>query len=356
MESLRGMVSFVQTAREGSFVAAARALRISSVAVSRNVGRLEKQLGVRLFARTTRKLGLTAEGAALLAQCEGPLEQLELAFQASRDAMETPSGCVRITAVSPFARAYLMPMLGEFHARYPQVELDIQLSEQVADLVAQRFDVGIRVGQLRDASFVARPLGPLKLVLCAAPSYLAARGVPMSASELQHHRGLALTLPGSGTAFPWWLQSPGGITEMPVSGPLRCNDLLALAEACCAGIGLAQLPLVVALQALRAGRLQVVLPAASPAGVQLFMHYPDRQLPARVRVLVEFVARRMRSHPDLDIDPAQFAAAPPRPGAPARTPGATAAQPPAAAARGATARRATAAALAASPAPAKRRT
>jgi DNA-binding transcriptional LysR family regulator len=89
---------------------------------------------------------------------------------------------------------------------------------------------------------------------------------------------------------------------------LRCNDFLALCEACCAGLGLARLPLVVSLPALRAGRLKVVLPNSSPAGLQLFMHYPSRQLPARVRVFVDFVAQRMRNHPDLDTDPAQFAA------------------------------------------------
>lgn len=316
------MVSFVQTAREGSFVAAAKALDITAVAVSRNVGRLEKQLGVRLFARTTRKLSLTEEGAALLARCEAPLEQLEHAFQASRDSLETPTGRVRVTSVSPFGRAYLMPMLGEFHARHPLVELEVELSEQVTDLVAERFDVGFRVGRLRDASFVARPLGPLKLVLCASPGYLAAQGVPASVSDLSRHRGLALTLAATGHAAPWWLQEPDRVVEMPVAGPLRCNDFAALCEACCAGLGVAQLPLVVALPALRAGRLQVVLPASSPTGLQLFMHYPDRQLPARVRVFVEFVARRMRTHPDLDTDPARFAAASPSRLTPPRRPAA----------------------------------
>jgi LysR substrate binding domain len=124
-------------------------------------------------------------------------------------------------------------------------------------------------------------------------------------------------LAGSNSAFPWWLQLPDRVTELAITGPLRCNDFLALAEACCAGLGLAQLPLVVALPALRAGHLKVVLPTSSPAGLQLFMHYPDRQLPARVRVFVELVAQRMRSHPDLDTDPAQFAVAAPRLGVPA---------------------------------------
>jgi DNA-binding transcriptional LysR family regulator len=355
MESLRGMVSFVQTARAGSFVRAAEALGVTAVAVGRNVSRLEAQLGVRLFARTTRQLSLTAEGAALLAQCEAPLEQLEKAFQRSRESTDTPSGRVRVTAVSPFARTYLMPMLGEFHARYPAVELDIELSEQVSDLVAERFDVGIRVGRLRDASFIARPLGPLSLVVCAAPAYLARAGMPMTVADLSQHRGLSLTLGGSGNAFAWWLQTPEGFTEMPMTGPLRCNDFLALVEACCAGLGLAQLPLVVALPALRAGRLKVVLPQTSPRGLQLFMHYPDRQLPARVRVFVEFVALRMQTHPDLDIDPAQFAVGAATPGAPVATSAAPAEPPRAAVGAPAMATHATAKGRATSPAPAKRR-
>jgi DNA-binding transcriptional LysR family regulator len=308
MESLRGMLSFVQTARLGSFVRAAQAQGISAVAVSRNVSRLEAQLGVRLFARTTRQLSLTEEGTALLARCEAPLEALDSAFRSSRESADTPIGCVRVTAVSPFARTYLMPHLADFHARYPQVELEIVLSEQVTDLVAEQFDVGIRVGPLRDASFVARPLGPMTLALCAAPSYLKKAGLPMKVADLASHTGLALQLAGASRPLPWWLQGPRGLLEMPVTGPLRVNDFLALAEACCAGMGLAQLPLVVALPALRAGRLKVVLPDAAPKGLRLFMHYPDRQLPARVRVFVDFVVALMQSHPDLDVPAAQFAA------------------------------------------------
>jgi DNA-binding transcriptional LysR family regulator len=325
MESLRGMVSFVQTARLGSFVRAAQALEVSPVAVSRNVARLEAQLGLRLFARTTRALSLTAEGTALLAECEAPLEQLDSAFRRSRDSADTPSGCVRVTAVSPFARTYLIPQLGEFHRRYPLVELDIELSEQVTDLVTDKFDVGIRVGQLNDSSFVARPLGPLTLALCASPTYLAAAGLPVQVQDLAQHRGLALKVNGTQRVLPWWLKGPKGAIELPVTGALRCNDFLALSEACCAGLGLAQLPLVLALPALRAGRLKVVLPDAALTGLRLFMHYPDRQLPARVRVFVDFVVEMMQSHPDLDVPATQFVAAAPKPHAPAAATGSAAA-------------------------------
>jgi DNA-binding transcriptional LysR family regulator len=320
MESLRGMVSFVQTARAGSFVSAAQALGISAVAVSRNVSRLEAQLGIRLFARTTRALSLTEEGSALLARCEAPLEQLESAFQRSRESADTPTGRVRVTAVSPFARTYLMQHLADFHARYPQVVLDIELSEQVSDLVAEQFDIGIRVGPLRDASFIARPLGPMNLVLCASPAYLKHAGVPSKLADLSSHRGLALKLAGAAQPLPWWLQGSKGMLEMPIHGPLIVNDFLALAEACCAGMGVAQLPMVVALPALRAGRLKVLLPDATPRGLRLFMHYPDRQLPARVRVFVDFVVQLMQSHPDLDVLPSQFAVDATRPAAPAAKP------------------------------------
>jgi DNA-binding transcriptional LysR family regulator len=306
MESLRGMISFVQTAREGNFVRAGKLLDITAVAVSRNVSRLEQQLGVRLFARTTRKLSLTSEGEALLAQCEHPLEQLDLAFQASRDAKNEPSGTVRVTAVSPFTRTYLMPMLGDFHAMYPEVDLDIELSEQVTDLIAERFDVGIRVGQLRDASFIARPLGQLRLILCASPEYLKSASTPTSLTELSEHKCLSLRLGGTARVMPWILQGQDSVTQMSLTGPVRCNDFLALAEACCTGLGIAQLPHVVALPFLRAGKLKVVMPATSPRSLQLYMHYPNRQLPARVRVFVDFVAKRMRNHQDFNFEPAEF--------------------------------------------------
>ena len=306
MESLRGMVSFVQTARCGSFVRAATVLGVSAVAVSRNVARLEAQLGLRLFARTTRQLQLTPEGEALLAQCEAPLEQLDAAFSRSRDSADATAGRVRVTAVSPFVRGYLAPRLREFNERYPQIELDIECSEQVTDLVASKFDVGIRVGPLRDASFVARPLGPLVLALCASPEFLARVPGPFDAATLARQHGLGMRRAGVAEAAPWRLRGPRGGLELPVSGPLRCNDFLALMEACCGGLGVAQLPLVLALPALRAGRLHVLLPETAPIGLMLFLHYPDRQLPSRVRAFVDFVIEVMRSHPDFAIDAAQF--------------------------------------------------
>lgn len=308
MESLRGMVSFVQVARSGSFVRAAEALGVTSVAVSRNVARLEAQLNLRLFARTTRRLSLTAEGAALLARCELPLAQLASAFDDSREAAGTATGVVRVTAVSPFVRAYLAPGLPLFHARHPGVVVDIECSELVTDLVAGRFDVGVRVGPLLDAGFVARPLGPLALVLCAAPAFLATPGLDTEPAALASRHGLGLRRPGEQGVAPWRLQLAQGPCELAVAGPLRCTDVAALAAACRAGMGVAQLPLVQVLPELRRGELQLLHPQLSPRGLQLFLHYPDRQLPARVRVFVDFMLELARGHPDLALTPEDAAA------------------------------------------------
>lgn len=310
MESLRGMVSFVQTARCGSFARAADVLGVSAVAVSRNVARLEAQLNVRLFARTTRRLSLTAEGDALLAQCEAPLAALDTAFSHARGGAETATGTVRVTAVSPYVHGYLAPSLGAFHNRFPQVALEIECSEQVSDMVAGRFDVGIRVGPLEDAGFVARPIGPLALALCASPQFLARRGLPTDIAELAGRHGLALKPTGGAQTTPWWLQDEKNIVQLPVGGPLICNDFATLAAASAAGVGVAQLPLVAALPLLRTGALQVLHPHRSPRHLQLFLHYLDRQLPARVRVFVDFVLETARNHPDLALTPDRFAAAP----------------------------------------------
>jgi DNA-binding transcriptional LysR family regulator len=308
MDSLRGMMSFVHVARLGSFAKAAEGLGISAVAVSKNVTRLEQQLEVRLFARSTRHLSLTPEGAALLERCERPLAQLAEAYAGSRKAATEAEGLVRITSVTPFVRSYLAPQLAAFHRRHPKVVLQLECSEHVSNLVAERFDIGVRVGALESAGFVARPIGALALPLCAAPSFLARQPPPGSADELARQQGLGLLLPGGAEPVPWRLQLDGRLRQVPVAGPLRCNDMAALAAACVAGLGVAQLPLVSVLSELRSGLLQVLWPEQSPQGLQLFVHYPSRKLPARVRVVVDFLLECAREHPDLAVSPQCFAA------------------------------------------------
>ena len=316
MDSIRGVISFVTTAQTGSFARAAHALAVSPVAVSKNVARLERQLGVRLLQRSTRKLSLTREGEAFLEQCAQPLRDLADAHQRMREGAGEAAGPVRVTAVSPFVRDSLAPHLPEFAARYPGVQLEIHLSETAVDMIGGRFDVGIRVGALHDAGYVARSLGPLRFVICAAPAYLKAHGVPRSTDELAAHAALRLQRDTDERPADWALATERGRIVLPVRGPLVCNDLMTLMQACIAGTGLAQLPLPMALPALRAGKLRVVLPESTLEGLQLYVHYPSRRhLPVRVRAFVEFVVDKLENHPDFLVKPQAFAVR-----APARSP------------------------------------
>ena len=311
MHSLRGILNFTRVAELGSFAAAGRELGVSAVAVSQNVSRLEASLGVRLLARSTRALALTPEGEAFLEQCREPLAALDAACQGAHDDARLASGLVRASLVSPVAFLYLVPLLPVFFERYPHIRLELELSEDCMPLIARRFDVGIRVGALQDAAFVARPLGPLRLPLCASPDYLARRGVPASLDALStaSQSLLALHISGQPQPTPLILQTrrDGARTlqMVPTAGQclLACNDYRSLLQACIGGLGIAQLPQPLALDALRSGALRCVLPSHAPEGLQLFIHFPSRkQLPARVRAFVDFCIEQLGGHEDLSVD------------------------------------------------------
>ncbi len=311
MQTLRGILNFTRTAELGSFAAAARELGISPVAVSQNISRLELGLGVRLLARSTRALQVTPEGQAFLEQCKGPLAQLDAACKDAATDVKHPSGKLRVTIVSPVAFLYFVPLLPKFLARYPDIQLELELSEDSASLIAKRFDVGIRVGLMNDAAFVARPLGPLRLLLCASPAYIAQHGAPATLTDLASHALLQLQITGREQATPFFVQtrSDGARSLQTLQLPSRfvCNDFRALLQACLDGIGIAQIPQPMALPHLRQSQLKTLLPDHVPEGWQLFIHYASRkQLPARVRVFVDFCIEHFGGHPDLSADVGAF--------------------------------------------------
>ena len=313
MQTLRGILNFTRTAELGSFAAAARELDISPVAVSQNISRLEKGLGVRLFARSTRALQLTAEGMAFLEQCKAPLALLDAACKDIASDAAHASGKLRATLISPVAYLYVIPLLPKFFERYPDIQLEIELSEDAMPLIPKRFDLGIRIGMLNDAAFVARPLGPLRMLMCASPAYLAKHATPKVLDDLASHDLVQLQITGREQATPFILQTrtDGARSMQMLQLPSRfvCNDFRGMLQACVDGVGIAQLPLPVALQALRQGLLKTVLPAHAPEGLQLFIHYPSRkQLPARVRAFVDFVVEHFAGHPDLSADVSGFVA------------------------------------------------
>jgi DNA-binding transcriptional LysR family regulator len=317
MQSLRGILNFTRTAELGSFAKAAKDLGISAVAVSQNISRLEAALGVRLLARSTRALQLTPEGQAFLEQCRLPLAQLDAACKEVASDARSASGKLRATVISPVAYLYLIPLLPKFLQRYPGITLELELSEDSSPLINKRFDVGIRVGALDDAAFVARPLGPLRLLLCASPAYLAQAGLPQSLEDLEKHQALLMQITGREQTTPFIVQTRGGdagagarsMRFLQLPGHFICNDFRSLALACSGGLGIAQLPQPLALPMLRNGQLKVLLPDSVAENIQLFIHYPTRkQLPARVRAFVDFVIEHFAGHPDLTADISGFVA------------------------------------------------
>jgi DNA-binding transcriptional LysR family regulator len=304
--SLKGIENFVRTAERGSFAKAAIDLGVTPVAVSDNISRLERSLGVRLFARSTRQLQLTPEGRVLLEQCTKPLRELDQACRETASSNTLAQGLVRVTMVSAVGHLYVVPQLPQFFARYPGISLDLDLNDETMGLIAQRFDVSIRVGQLNDAAFVARPLGPLRLPMVASPAYIAAHGQPLTLEDLTQHVLLQHAIPGRELRF--WLAkeveaSGARLRILQLPARLVLNDPQALLRACLDGVGIAQLPLPLVLPALRNGSLQVLLPHHAPDDLQIYLYYPSRkQLPARVRAFVDFVVEGLAQHPDLMAD------------------------------------------------------
>jgi len=303
-DSIRGVLSFVKTVSAGSFAGAARELRISAVGVSKNVARLERELGVRLLHRSTRKLGLTEEGRLFYEKCVNPLRELEGARTAARERAGSASGTVRVTSITPFGLSFVLPLIPAFTSLHPKVEVELHLDDTVSDMISQSYDVGFRVGQIPDGSMVVRRIAGLPFVVCGSPDYLARHADPKTPSDLDVHNCLRLRHRANGHILSWTLARNGEKITPAVRGNFVSNDLVALITAAVHGQGLVYAPLPRVLPLLRSGELKVVLPDWVWPGVEVFLHYPSRKgLPARVKAFVAFMLTHLRKHPDLQTDP-----------------------------------------------------
>jgi DNA-binding transcriptional LysR family regulator len=311
VKGIRGVVGFVRTVEAGSFAGAAKKLGISPVAVGKNVQRLERQLGVRLLQRSTRKLALTEEGRLYYERCTGPLRDLENAQSAIAEKGRSPSGTLRVTSLSPFGRTYVLPLIPAFSRRYPAIELELHLDDAVSDMIAGGYDVGIRAGEARDGSMVMREVAPLNFVICGAPSYLAERGIPSTPADLAKHNCLRLRGRGPGARSLNWSLGPGKLAVSPaITGNFLAHDFPTLVAAAVLGQGLVFAPLPLVLPLFRSGALRPVLPECVSQPARIYIHYLSRrQLPVRVKAFVNFMLERLRSNPDLTSD-AQLLLAP----------------------------------------------
>ncbi len=295
------MTTFLAVAKEGSFSAAARALRITPSAVSRTVARIEARLGVRLVVRTTRTLRLTAEGELYAKAARRILAEIGETESAIAD-QASPRGRVRISMSSAHGRLVIVPLLRQFVERYPAIKIDIELRDQVVDVLRGEADVAVRFGPLPDSPLMARRLGETGRSVVASPAYLARAGTPRIPEDLAHHNCLDFNFrriePG------WPFREEGREYILAVSGNLTANNGETLVQLALDGLGITRVGNFHIERHLAVGRLVPLLEAFNPRDREAIhaLFVGGSAMPARVRVLVDFLAEKLRP-PAADAQP-----------------------------------------------------
>lgn len=293
---LQDMLVFAQVADSLGFTAAASILGIPKSTVSRRIAGLEEALGVRLLQRTTRKLSLTDVGAAYAERCRGIRADVEEANLAVASAGEHPRGRLRITSAIEIGRRYIAPVLAEYGRRYEAVELELELSDHARDLVAEGFDLAIRIGPLADSTLIARSLGTTQQVVCAAPAYLERSGEPLHPEDLGSHDTIVMTSGIGG--FEWAFVGPDGELSLEVQPRTVANDFSAVCQLAIEGLGIARLPSWVAHDAIARGELRGLLPGYEPNELAIHAVYPTRrQLSAKLQTFLDLLLERLTPAP-----------------------------------------------------------
>jgi DNA-binding transcriptional LysR family regulator len=288
-----GIDEFVAVAECSQFTAAAERLNVSPSHISRQIARLEDRLQTRLLYRSTRRVTLTEAGQTFLQHCQRLQDGREEALRAVGDLNSEPKGLLRMTCAVAYGERFIAPLVSQFMGQYPQLRIDIELSNRPLDLVHEGIDLAIRLGRLQDSQLVATRLAPRRMYLCASPSYLERYGRPHSLSELARHNCLI------GSSDQWALQQEGRELSQRVQGNWRCNSGQAVLDAALAGIGLCQLPDYYVLEHLRSGALVSLLEAHQPPNTAVWALYPQqRHLSPKVRKLVDYLRVALGQRPE----------------------------------------------------------
>lgn len=273
----------------GSFRNAAKSLAIAPSAVSHAVNALEQSLGVSLLARTTRSVAPTEAGRLLLERLEPALAEINLALQATTDMREKPSGTLRISVPRTAAHLLLAPRLGEFHARYPDINLDVHVGDRFVDIVTDEFDAGIRLNESLERDMIALRLGPeQRCDIVASPAYLAQHGVPEHPDDLAKHSCIRFRF-SNGEIYRWELEKDGRETRLNVNGPFVFDDNRLVVEAALQGAGLAFIFSGHVSDAVADGRLVRVLSDWCQPFPGFYLYYPSRRyMRPALRAFIEF--------------------------------------------------------------------
>ena len=288
MFNWEGVSEFVAVAEAESFTKAAKRLGISTAQVSRQVSGLETRMATKLFHRTTRKVSVTEVGRIYYQHCRQVLDGLEEAERAITNLQSTPRGLLKITAPVTYGERTLAPLVNDFIAKYPELEVKVSLTNQKVDLIDEGYDLAIRLGQLEDSSMMAKRLGSRTQYVCASPVYVSTFGIPHSLSELEQHNCLL------GTLDYWRFQENGKTRNVRVKGNLSCNSGHALVDAAIKGIGIIQLPDYYVLPYLEDGQLIPLLEQNRQPDEGIWALYPhNRHLSPKVRMLLDYLSEAL---------------------------------------------------------------
>lgn len=285
--SLQQMAAFAETARYGSFAAAARELGSAPSTLAKAVARLEVSLGVKLFHRTTRQVSLTPDGERLYARCQRMLAEFEALQAEASGTRDEPTGLLRVDLPIVLGREFILPVLARMAERHANLQLDVRLQDGYADLVKEGIDLAVRVGPLKDSSLVAQHVANQSMVLVGSRGYLDLHGTPRRLDDLASHAAVLFRMPTSGRDRPWHFRQGGREIELQPASRVRVNDGEGVAAAVRLGMGLAQVPEHFIKRELASGDMVEVLKSLRPAPLPLLAVYPGARLvPARVRAFL----------------------------------------------------------------------
>ncbi|WP_118180344.1 LysR family transcriptional regulator [Paraburkholderia phosphatilytica] len=291
MDRLQAMQVFTRVVDTNSFTRAAETLDMPRASVTTIIQNLEAFLGTRLMHRTTRRLSLTPDGAAYYERCVRILQEVEETESSFQRGNRKPHGKLRVDMPGAIGRLIVIPSLCEFHTRYPDIDLQMGLSDRPVDLLQEGVDCVVRVGALQDSSLVARRVGLFEGISCAAPEYLERYGVPHSLEDLERHRAVNYFSSRTGRVIDWAFLVDGKEVEVKMKGSVSVNDADAYVTCGVEGFGLIQPPLFMVRPHLQTGQLVEVMPDLKPLPMPISVVYPhSRHLSSKVRVFVDWIA------------------------------------------------------------------
>jgi DNA-binding transcriptional LysR family regulator len=288
VDKLNGITVFVQVAENRSFVATGRLLGVSASAVGKSIARMEQKLGARLFHRNTRSINLTAEGAMFLERCRRILNELEAAEQELFMSNESPKGRLRVSM--PQVGNVMFVRLAQFMERYPEIQLELEFTDRLVDVIEEGFDAVIRTGVLNDSRLMARRLGDFPFHIIGSPAYFERFGMPASVEALSSHHCLHYKLAFSGKLERWPFRDLGDAPEIKIPVTMVCNNIEMLIHAAKQGQGLACVPEFAVRQALEDGQLRSILASQLERTLQMQVVWPSsRFLPPKLRAFIDFI-------------------------------------------------------------------